>query len=147
MKKKCFLSLIIALCVIFSFTFCFASNDNNGWSKAANDVRNVVGGVENTVENAAMDVSNTSKHATNDIENGLDGATNRNDNNSTMGIMDNNGGRYSTSRVNTGDTTVLGMTSTAWTWLIVGIAAIAIIAVIWYYSMQFTRTNTHHDDE
>ena len=142
MKKKYFLSLVVALCIIFSFTFCFAM-DNNGLEKAVNDVRNVVGGAENTVENAAMDISNTSKDVTGDVENGLSGNYNR----SVMGATDNDDGRYSTTRVNTGDSTVLGMSSTAWTWLIVGIAAIAIIAVIWYYSMQFTRTNTHHDDE
>lgn len=142
MKKKFIVSLVLALSVIFSFTFCFAAN--NGFTEAANGVRNFVGGVENTVENAAMDVSNSSKNVTGGIENGV----NKDINNgfAGMGSTDNNG-RYSAARVNTGDTTVLGMSSTAWTWLIVGITAIAIIAVIWYYSMQFSNTNTHHDDE
>ncbi len=140
MKKKAIVSLVLTLSVIFSFTFCFAAN--NGFTEATNGVRNFVGGVENTVENAAMDVSNTSKNITGDVENGMS----RNDNNGFMGSIDNDNGRYSATRTST-DNTILGMSSNAWTWLIVGIAAIAIIAVIWYYSMQFTRTNTHHDDE
>ena len=41
----------------------------------------------------------------------------------------------------------MGMTANAWTWLIIGIAAIAIIAVVWYYSMQFTNTNRHNNDD
>lgn len=146
MNKKFFVSLAIILCAIFSFTVCFATNNMDGLGNAANDVRNVVGGVENTVENAAMDVSNTSKNVTGDVENGMNRDKNRN-NNSTMGITNDNNGRYSTSRVNTGNGTVMGMTSTAWTWLILGIAAIAIIAVVWYYSMQFTNNNNHHNDE
>lgn len=38
-------------------------------------------------------------------------------------------------RTSTDTTTVTGMSQTAWTWLILGVAAIAIIAVVWYYSM------------
>lgn len=140
MKKKLFISLAIILCAIFSFTVCFATDNGNGLQKATNDVRNFVGGVENTVENAARDVSNTSKNITGDVENGM----NRNGNTGFMGSTDNNS-KYSATRTST-DNTVMGMSSTAWTWLIVGIAAIAIIAVIWYYSMQFTNNN-HHDDE
>lgn len=141
MNKKFFVSVAIILCAIFSFTVCFATDNGNGLEKATNDVRNFVGGVENTVENAAMDVSNTSKNVTGDVENGM----NRHNNTGFMGSTDNNG-KYSATRTST-DNTVMGMSSNAWTWLIVGIAAIAIIAVIWYYSMQFTRTNSPHDDE
>ena len=141
MNKKFFVSFAIILCAIFSFTVCFATDNGNGLQKATNDVRNFVGGVENTVENAAMDVSNTSKNVTGDVENGM----NRHGNTGFMGSTDNNNGRYSATRTST-DNTVMGMSSTAWTWLIIGIAAIAIIAVIWYYSMQFTN-NTHHNDE
>jgi len=35
----------------------------------------------------------------------------------------------------------MGMTSTAWTWLILAVAAVAIIALVWYYSNQITRDN------
>ena len=141
MNKKFFISFAIVLCAIFSFTVCFANTDGigNDLGQARNDIRNFVGGVEDTVENAAKDVSNTSKDVTG-VENGM-----KDNNDGFMGSMDDNNGRYSATRTST-DNTVLGMSSTAWTWLIVGIAAIAIIAVIWYYSMQFTNTNTHHDE-
>lgn len=146
MNKKFFVFFGIILCIIFSFTFCFA--ENNGLQKATNDVRNFLGGVEDTAENVAKDVSNASKDVTGSVENGLDNdMNNRND---TVGYTtsgsENDGGQYTASRVATDDTTLMGMTSTAWTWLIIGIAAIAIIAVVWYYSMQFTRTSNHHDD-
>lgn len=148
MKKKLLVSLAIIISVIFSFTFCFAADNGNGLKDAADGVRNFVGGVENTAQNAAMDVSNTSKDITGDMEKGMDKVTGRNSNNhhtDIMGSTDGDNGRYTTSRVNTGDTTVLGMNSNAWTWLIVGIAAIAIIALIWYYSMQFTNHNRNDD--
>ena len=138
MKKKFFISMALIVSFIFSFSVCFAAD---GLEKAA-DVRNVVGGVENTVENAAMDVSNVSKNATSSMENGMTSETTR------TGTS----GNYSTSRVSTGDAGIMGMSSNTWTWLILGIAAIAIIAVVWYYSMQFTNTgrkgnNNNNDDE
>ena len=133
MSKKFFVSLAIVLCAIFSFTVCFAADDaGKVLGNAANGVRNFVGGVENTVENAAKDVSNTSKNITSATENAMNDATT------------NNG--YTTSRVTT-DTTIMGMTQNTWTWLILGIAAIAIIAVVWYYSMQFTNNNNHNNDK
>ena len=79
------------------------------------------------------------------MENGL----NRNTNRATTGMNNGNNGRYTSTRTSTDiatDNTVLGMSSTAWTWLILGIATIAIIAVVWYYSMQFTNNNTRNDD-
>lgn len=139
MNKKFFVSLAVILFAVFSFTVCFAT-DGNDLETATNDVRNFVGGAENTVENAALDISNTSKNVTGGFENGIDKDTN------TMGLTrDTNNGKYSTARTAT-DNIATGMTSTTWTWLIIGIAAIAIIALIWYYSMQFANNNNHHND-
>lgn len=145
MNKKIFISLILAICLIFSFTFCLANNED-GLGKAANDVKNFVGGVEDKVENGARDISNTSKDATGSFENSMNGNDNRRTNNgqTSMGLTNDNNGRYTATRTGT-DNTVMGMSSTAWTWLIVGIAAIAIIAIIWYYSMRMTNNDNNND--
>lgn len=144
MNKKIFSSLVLAVCLIFSFTFCFANNED-GLGKAVNDVRNFVGGVEDKVENGARDISNTSKDATGSFENSMDGNRNNNNNNRTStGLTNDNNNRYSATRTSTGNT-VMGMSSTAWTWLIVGIAAIAIIAIIWYYSMRMTNNDNNNE--
>ena len=141
MNKKIFVSLVLAVCVIFSFTFCLANNED-GLGKAANDVKNFVGGVEDKVENGARDISNASKDATVSFENTMNGDGNRRNNNGSMGLTNDNNGRYSATRTST-DNNVMGMSSTAWTWLIVGIAAIAIIAIIWYYSMRMNNNDNN----
>lgn len=143
MNKKILISLGIILSLVFSFSICFAAD---GLGKAADDVRNVVGGVENTVENAAKDVSNASKGATGTVENDMNNDKTTNNNKSSNINTNSNRNAYTTSRVATDDTTLMGMTSNGWTWLIIGIAAIAIIAVVWYYSMQFTNNNKHDDN-
>lgn len=139
MNKKNLISLTIAFLILFSSTFSFANNNETGLEKATNNVRDFVGGVENTVENAAMDVSNVSKDATGGMQNALDG---NNMNFNAMGTIDNG---YTTSRVVAEDTNVMGMSFTAWTWIILGITAIGIIAIVWYYSMQFTHNNSHDE--
>lgn len=142
MYKKLWISMAILIAMIFSFTVCFA-NDNNMLQDATNGIRNVVGGAENTVENAAKDITNTSKNMTNAVENGTNRTENAVTNHNQMGTSNN----YNATRTSTGTTanTFMGMSATAWTWLIMGIAAIAIIALVWYYSMQMRSTN--YDDK
>lgn len=146
MYKKLFISMFILLFAIFSFSICFAADD--GLKDAANGVKNVVGGAENAVEGAVKDVSNASKNATASMENA--GNTMTKNNNAKDGAVNtqakttNANGNYNAVRVAAdGTTTFMGMTSTAWTWLILGIAAVAIIALVWYYSAQMT--DSHND--
>lgn len=147
MNKKIYVSFAILLSIMFSITFCFATSNTDGLGNTVNDVRNFVGGVENTVENAALDITDTSKNITGDMENGMNSDAKTN---GTMGITtkENSSSQYSTARTST-DNTVMGMTSTAWTWIILAIVAIAIIALVWYYSMQITNSNmyNHRNDE
>ena len=140
MNKKFFVSLTVLLCLVFSFSMCFAANELR---EAVDGARNFVGGVENKVEDAAKDVSNASKDATGSIENGMNSSI---DNKMSSGVTTNNNNEnYSATRTSNDSTKIMGMTSAGWTWLIIGIAAIAIIAVVWYYSMQFTN-NKRNDD-
>lgn len=146
MSKKLFVFIGIILCTVFSFTVCFA-NTNGALSNTANNVRNFVGGVENTAENAAKDVSNASKDATGSAENAMNMDNNGNNGHTTNGrTSTDNNGRYTAARTST-DNNFMGMTSNTWTWLILGIVAIAIIAVVWYYSMQFANNNHNDNNE
>ncbi len=149
MYKKLLISFSILIAMILSFTVCFA-NDNHMLENAANGVRNVVGSAENAVEDAAKDVSNTSKEATNNIENGANNVENRvTDNHDNMAATTNSttANNYTATRTATDGTasTFMGMSATAWTWLIIGIAAIAIVALVWYYAAQMRSSN--YDDK
>lgn len=141
MYKKLLIASGVLIIAIFSFTICFA---NNGLQEAADGVRNVVGGAENAVEDAARDISNASKDATNSMEQGANNAGNAimNHNTTNNNVRTNTtNGNYTATRTATTDNTFMGMNATAWTWLIIGIAAIAIVALVWYYSMQVRSSN------
>lgn len=124
MNKKILISLLLTFSLIIVSSISFATFD-----KIGNDMRNGTENVKNTTQNIARGAGNVVKDGVNSM------TGNRN---------------YNTTRVSTDDTTLFGMTTNTWTWLIVGITAIAIIAVIWYYSMQLSKSNnrhSHHDND
>lgn len=142
MNRKFLYGIILFVAIIlFSTSFTFAAN-KPAMENAANGIRNVVGGAENTIENAASGVANTSKNVTGDVENA--------GNTMNMGTNGNSGTGYTATRTSTdiaGDTTFLGMNSTAWIWLILAIAAVAIVALVYYYSAQTRDFGYDHNSE
>lgn len=151
MHKKLFITLSLITCVVMFFaTSCFAVDGamhdmGESAKNIAEDVKNGVSGAINNVEgtsrNTVEDISNGSKNVTGSMENTMGNAGNT----VTEGITNNSGNMsnnmnnntYSATRTSAdGTTTFMGMGATAWTWLIIGIAALAIIAAVWYYSMQ-----------
>ena len=144
MYIKLFTALSILLIGIFTFSFCYAT-ENNMLKDAAEGVRNAVGGAENAIEDGARDLSNTSKNITGGTENMAHDATNGMGN---IAETAKNGVSYTATRTSaeTGST-FMGMNATAWTWLIIGIAAIAIVALVWYYGNQLHNNYDNNHDE
>lgn len=153
MRKKLLftISLLISLFFTFTVTFSFATDNNamNGVNNAINGARNTVDGAENAVEGAVKDITNTTKNDTNDMKNTINNETKTNvvdNNNQTTGY---NASRTATTGTTDGTTTgnFLGMSSTMWTWLILAIAVVAIIALVWYYSNQLTNNRRYDDND
>ena len=152
MNKKLAIILSVFIAAILSFSVCFA---NDMLNDAAEGVRNVVGGAENAVEGAANGIANGVKGATNSVENKANNVMNdirdNGDNHNTAKDTNNEtrtttmNGNYTATRTNAEGSTLMGMNATTWSWLIIGIAAIAIVALVWYYSMQMRSSN--YDDK
>ena len=140
MYKKILLSISLIITMIFSFGVCFANDVTNMIQNAGNNVKNAVGDVQNATEDAARNISGASKDATENV-------AQRANNMGNELMNDNSDNNYTATRTSTqaADSTFMGMDANTWTWLIVGIAAIAIIALIWYYTMQLRSSNNHRD--
>lgn len=151
MHKKLFITLALITCVVILFaTNCFATDGTmhdmgESAKNIAEDVKNGVSGainnVEETTRNTTEDLSNGSKNVTGYMENTMGNVGNtvtEGMNNTSKEMTDGmNNNTYSATRTSTdGTTTFMGMGATAWTWLIIGITTLAIIAAVWYYSMQ-----------
>lgn len=143
MKKKLYITILTLLAILtFSISYTFASNNMT----AVDGIRNVVGGAENVVENAGKGIVDGVKNVTsagqNTMENVTGGARTQTQNADNR-IVDGTANGYTATRTtttraatgtNTG--TFLGMNSTAWTWLIMAIVGIAIVALVWMYAKQ-----------
>lgn len=138
MYKKMLVIFAILTIGIFSFSVCFANNDGSMLQNAANGVRDAVGGAENAIEDGAKDIANTTKGVTGSAENAME---NKDNSGMTQNNNRTNNSNYTATRTATTNSTFMGMSSTAWTWLIIGIAGIAIVALVWYYGSQIRTSN------
>ena len=138
MYKKMLVIFAILTIGIFSFSVCFANNDGSMLQDAANGVRDAVGGAENAIEDGAKDIANTTKGVTGSAENAME---NKDNSGMTQNNNRTNNSNYIATRTATTNQTFMGMSSTAWTWLIIGIAGIAIVALVWYYGSQIRTSN------
>lgn len=148
MNKRILLGLFISISLIFTFTYVFAeelnvmNNPENMVNSAANSIRNGVNDVTGATRNVLTDTNvNTNANTGNWFKDEGDKLGN-NLNNVVGGVVGTTNNNYNATRTSiTGtdqDNTLFGMTGTAWTWLILGIAGIIIIGLVWYYSMQLT---------
>lgn len=145
MTKKIF-SFIIALCLMFATSFVFATSElKDSTDKAGHNMQNVVNGAGTILKDAGEGIKDGAQNIGEDIK---DGARNVGEavNNGArdMTRSDNNDG-YTATRTNDNGT-IMGMSGTAWTWLVLAIAALAIVGLVWYYAMQNKNEYNSHND-
>ena len=163
LKKSLICTLAITILSLFC-TVSFAAEENNkinlgneimrSIDKTGDSMQNVISGNVvkdagnminngvNMVSNGINDVGNTVNGTVNNMDNrvnnGNDNRDNRN-NNDNKAVMGTNGDYYNTTRTSTAQTLNNGintMTATTWMWIILIVAAVTIMAAIWYYATQ-----------
>lgn len=132
MRKKLILIVSILFAILFISSISFANNDVkngihgvtdsivDGTERLGDDVRNGISNAEDTVENGARDIGTAVSEGAKDMT-------------QTAG----NG--YSAVRTTAADVTTSNTTnSSLWIWLTLAIAAVIIVALVWYYGTQKT---------
>lgn len=164
MKKILFSIAFIIFALCISTVYSFAETDNSTLNTMTNGIRNTVGGAENTVEDAAKGATdaaksgiNNMKDAINDMSNNVKDSTDKAGDNMKNGaeavgntmqdginsITDN--GEYTASRTaaDGGQSLMGAMNTETWSWIIIGVVAIAIIALFWYYAAHSKNERNH----
>ena len=152
MKKKIYISIFAIVAItLFSFSYTFANNDMT----SVDGIRNAVGGAENVVEDAGRGLVDGVRNITSNGENAMGnvsrdvGNTMQNAGNGIAGSLSNDNNNYNATRTTTrsavdaNEGTFLGMNSSMWTWLIMAIVGIAIVALVWMYAKQ--NNNSYND--
>ena len=156
MSKKTILTTVIFLIICLFSTVCFASAQNvmdtmkNSTVELKDEITQSIDKTQNSTRNVTQNVMNGAENAMNTMGNMMD--TNRTDNNNNTNNDNNNDnnnnntGNYNTTRtaVNDGYFAGTGMDTTTWLWMILAIAAIIIIAAVWYYAMQGVHDDNEH---
>lgn len=127
MAKKIFVSFaMIVLCLCCSVCFAAGENSNVNLGEEITDSLDKTG---DSVRNVADDVMN-----------GVDGNTRNNNNNyNTRNNNTNNNvftNGYNAVRTSVDDVATGNMSTTTWIWIILAVAAIVIVAMVWYYAVQ-----------
>lgn len=127
MAKKIFVSLaiiILSLCC----SVCFAA-DNDSNVNLGEEITDSLDKTGDSVRNVADDVMN-----------GVDGNNNNNNRNTANrnNYTDNNvfTEGYNAVRTSVDDVATGNMSTTTWIWIILAVAAIIIVAMVWYYAVQ-----------
>ena len=142
MKNKFFIvATLLAILSLFAVSYTFATTN------AVNDVRNVVGGAENVIEDAGKGIVNGVKDGMNTVKNGAKDVGN--DVKNGMNDMGRTTNNYTATRTaTTTDNGLLGnVSNTVWSWLIIAIVAIVIVALVLFYANQNKNPTTYHNDD
>ena len=143
MHKKIILSVFLLTTFVFSFNYVFAENMAQDAANTLNDsvdkTQNTMNNAGNAIQDAGNGAMNAINNAANSTMNAVNTLTQDRDNTTTT---NNTTGYTATRTANQG--TVLGMDSTTWTWIIMGLVGIAIASLVWYYAAQ---TSNHDYDE
>lgn len=128
MAKKIFMSLailVLSLCCSVCFAADNGDDSNVNLGEEITDSLNKAG---NSVRNVADDAMNI----------GTDNTRNNNNNNNGTARNYDNGNGYNAVRTSVDDmaTGVTNMSTTTWIWIILAVAAIIIVAMVWYYAVQ-----------
>ena len=141
MTKKFFLiiSIIFALFLCSSTVFAMTDTMRTGVNNAGNEMKSSWDKIGNTVGNAGNAVANGFSTMGQAVENTMSG-------NGTKMSTTNDTGNYTAARTST-DTNFFGMSNTTmWTWVILAVFGVAVVALVWYYGLQNNNDNAKHLD-
>lgn len=146
MNKKIFITILMfSLLIITTCSYCFAApNIKNDVMKAENAVGNVAVTAKNAVVNGTTEIVNGAKNLGKDAVNttGIIGNDVKNTATSTTGMVTNMGNtNYTATRTSNNNSNLFGLSSAAWTWLILGIVGVVIVGLVWYYGSQYEHRN------
>lgn len=173
MAKKSLISFCLFIALLLATPFVFAENNlGNEMQNSFDKAQNSVGNFGNAVGGAISDVTNnisegfssimnddkstngtmgvtTNRNTTNNMNNTNNGyRTNTSNSNTGTGTNTGTTGNYTATRTATStNVNGTGLSDTAIIWIVLGITAVVIVALVWYYGTQENnRTKNNYNE-
>lgn len=137
--RKIIFTITSILCIMFFSSVCYATDMKDKADSAKDHVENAM---KDTKDNMKEKMDSSKNHVKNFADD-----TGKNMKN-FAGSVDNkmkDRGRNDAYKTERTEAEVTGVSSNTWTWIIIGVAGIAIMAVVWYYFMQPAPTEVHKE--
>ena len=136
MKRKIYIAILTVFAILaVSCSYCFA---NNTTSSAVDGIRNVVEDVGKGVSEGIKNVTDAGKNTMENMTSGKNVQNTRTTNNTNYTAT-----RTTARTTSAGNT---GINSTMWTWIIMAIVGIVIIALVWMYAKQNNTYNNKNNN-
>ena len=147
MNKKVFFAFLLStLCVFALCSYSFANtNVGNKLMNAGKSVGNAIGDTAGAVVDGAKDLTNSTSNVMNNMTNANGNTENNDATNTSNEMFGTTNTNYTATRTATNNNNLLGMSSTAWTWIILGTIGAIIVALVWYYGAQYEHRNYNND--
>ena len=148
MKQKTLLSIIVFVSIILVCTFSYAAEAMNSVKDSlgtmGNAAGNIIGTTAGSIKNGVNSLANGAKNVAEDITRTDSNNFNNYENDSMLNMQESN---YSAIRTATSANTnnLLGLSSNAWLWIIMGVVGAIIVALVWYYGSQFENQSYDHN--
>ena len=116
----------------------------DGAERLGNDIQKGVNDVGSDIVDGARNLGDDVRGGIGNVENGIEGALRMND------TADNRIASNYTATRTVDDGASMGLANTAtttWVWIIMAIAAVVIVALIWYYAATINNGTDRHDDD
>ncbi len=137
MKQKTLISIILFISICLIFTISFAAEAMNTMKDSMETMGNTAG---NVIDTATGSVSNGIRGIATGTRNMIENMTD--DNSDMIGMQESN---YNTTRTSTSNNNLLGLSTNAWLWIIMGTVGAIIIALVWYYGSQYEDQGYNHN--
>lgn len=139
MLKKSLVLLSVFCLILFASSFVFASNIVNDTKNAMNDVGNGVERMVNDTKDGISNMKNKAENMTKNMGNDIEGSMSNNRNGNPNMPNDFTDDGYSATR--TSATNNMTATNNTLVWIILIAAAVAVIALVWFYLAQTSDAN------
>ena len=106
---------------------------------------NMVGTAAGSIANGIGDLANGTKNMAGNMTRDDNNTNTNNDTIDNLGMQEESNYSATRTATSTNNNNLLGLSSNAWLWIIMGIVGAIIVGLVWYYGAQYENKSYDHN--